>query len=90
MSGRRCDRLEQEQVQAEGDASGGRGVGLQGAVDGVEDVVDGAGVEVGGGGGAALAGEGEVGMEGFDGAGGAVSGRAAEFDEIVGGGNGDE
>ena len=56
----------------------------------MEDVVDGAGVEVGGGGGAALCGEGEVGMEGFDGAGGAISGGAAEFDEIVGGGDGDE
>ena len=90
MNGRRCGRPEQEQVETEGDAAGGGRLGLQGTVNGEEDVLDAVGVEVGGGGGPALGFEGEVGCEGFDGAGDTVAGGAAEFDEVVRRGDGDQ
>ena len=90
LSGRRVDRPQQEQIEAEGDATGGGGLGLEGPVDGVEDIGDGGGVEVGGGSGAAMGGEGEVGGECCGGAIDAVAGGAAEFDEVVGGGDGEE
>lgn len=65
-------------------------MGLERTVDGEEDVVDGIGVEVSGGGGALVGEEMEVGGEGGDGGFDAVAFGAAEFHEIVGRGNGDE
>lgn len=67
-----------------------RRLGLEGAIGGVLEVADGAGIERGGGGGALLVLESEERSEGLDGAADAVPGRAAEFDEIDGGGDGDE
>ena len=61
--------MKQEEVQAQGELHGSGGLGAEGAVDGVEDALDGGGVEGRGGGDAAAVGEGEGGGEGFDGAG---------------------
>ena len=61
-----------------------------GTVDGVENVLNGTGVEVGGGGDAALVDELEAGRERGDGLGGAVAADAAQLEEIVGGGDGDQ
>ena len=63
---------------------------MEGTIDGEEDVEDGGRVEVGDRGDALVGEEGEVGAEGFDGPFDAVAGGAAEFDEVFGGGDGDE
>ena len=83
-------RSEEEQIEAEGDAGGGGRGGLEGTIDGEEDVEDGGGVEVGNGGGALVGDEVEGGAEGFDGAFDAVAGGTAEFDEVLRRRDGDE